>query len=138
MFWTSTYMIFWMLHEIINVNEFINFRLLLLVIGLLLASVFSVLAYWLIIYSSQTWCIWVRYPYLKALRKQEFKPLDNLKPADYCLIIRYNLARKLLLSLTILFELKFDLPVFLLTFLLISIQLFSRTWWSACLNLTLL
>ena len=138
MFWTSTYMIFWMLHEIINVNEFINFSLPLLVIGLLLASVFLVFTYWLVIYSSQTWCIWARYPYLKALREQEFKLLDNLKPADYCLIIRYNLAKRMLLSLTILFELKFGLSVFLPTFLLISIQLFSRTWWSACFNLTLL
>ena len=85
MFWTSTYMIFWMLHEIINVNEFTNFSLLLLVIGLLLASAFSVLTYWLVIYSSQAWCIWVRYPYLKTLREHEFKLLDHLKPADYSL-----------------------------------------------------
>ena len=72
MFWTSTYLIFWMLHEIINVNEFTNFSLLLLVIGLLLASVFSVLAYWLVIYSSQTWCIWVRYPYLQWCAKKKW------------------------------------------------------------------
>ena len=117
-------MIFWMLHEIINVNEFTNFSLLLLVIGLLLASAFSVLTYWLVIYSSQAWCIWVRYPYLKTLREHEFKLLDHLKPADYSLIVRYNLARKLLLSLTILFELKFGLTVLLLSFLQISIQLF--------------
>ena len=124
MFWASTYLAFWILHEIINMNELINFSLLLFVIELLLASVYSVLIYWLVIYSSQTWCIWSRIPYLKTLRKNEFKLLDHLKPTDYYLIIRYNLARKLLLSLTILFELKFGLTVFLLTFLLISIQLF--------------
>ena len=124
MFWTSTFIIFWMLHEIINVNEFTNFSLLSIVIGLLLAFVFSVLTYWLVIYSSQTWCIWVKYPYLRALREHEFKLLDHLNPDYYNLIVRYNLARKLLLSLTIIFELKFGLTVFLLTFLLISIQLF--------------
>ena len=124
MFWASTYLTFWILNEIINMNEFINSSFILLVIGVLIASVFLLLIYWLVIYSSQTWCIWARIPYLKTLRKNEFKLLDNLKPADYYLIIRYNLARKLFLSLSILFELKFGLTVFLFAFLLISIQLF--------------
>ena len=61
---------------------------------------------------------------VRALREHEFKLLDHLSPDDYSLIVRYNLARKLLLSLTILFELRFGLTVFLFTFLLISIQLF--------------
>ena len=121
MFWASTYMLFWALCELLAFSGLLNFHILSYAITVIIILVTSVLSYCFIIYPKEKWCIWNRYTQIKKIRL-EFLLLDSLNSNSYELIIRYNLARKLILSATFALQLKYKLPSFMFTFVIISVQ----------------
>ena len=121
MLWASTYFWFWAIIEIFTFSELSDSRIISYIVTLALILFCSIFSYWFIIYPYENWCIWSRYQCINLLRK-EFYILDRLKPKDYSPIIRYNLAKKISLCLTIVLQIKLKLSPYLLTFLIISIQ----------------
>ena len=121
MLWASTYMLFWSLCELLNFHELFSSYVLSYIITIIILWVTSVLSYCFIIYPNEPWWIWNRYPQINKIRL-EFWLLDRLKPWDYKLIIRYNLVRKLILSSSFALQLKYKMPPFMLTFVIIFVQ----------------
>ena len=121
MFWASTYMLFWALCELLAFSGLINSHILSYVITVIIMLVTSVLSYCFIIYPKEKCWIWSRYTQINKIRL-EFLLLDSLNSSNYKLIIRYNLARKLILSAAFALQLKCKLQSFMFTFVIISVQ----------------
>ena len=121
MFWASTYMLFWALCELLAFRGLVNLQILSYIIAIIIMLVASVLSYCFIIYSNEKWWIWSRYTQINKIRLK-FSLLDSLNSSSYKLIIRYNLVRKLILSVTFALQLKYKMSPFMFTFVIISVQ----------------
>ena len=121
MLWASTYMLFWIFYEFFSFRELIGMKIISFMFTIIFSCIFFIFCYCFVIYSNTNWWFWNRFDKINIIRK-EFWLLDNLRPNDYKLIVRYNFWRKLILSLTIALQLKTNLSPFLLTFVIISSQ----------------
>ena len=100
MLWASTYIFFWIIYELLSFTKLTNLKILSYATTLIWASVLSVIIYWFCIYSNRIWWIWNRLSIINKIR-QEFYFFERFRPEDYALIIRYNIGRKLILIVTI-------------------------------------
>ena len=121
MFWASTYMLFWALWELLAFSRLVYLHILSYIITIIIMLVTSVLSYCFIIYPNEKWWIWNRYTQINKFRL-EFSLLDTLNPSYYKFVIRYNLVRKLILPATFALQIKYKMPPFLFTFVIISVQ----------------
>ena len=121
MLWASTYMLFWALCELLAFHGLVNLHILSYIITIIIMLVASVLSYCFIIYPKEKWWIWSRYTQINKIRLN-FSLLDSLNSSSYKLIIRYNLVRKLILSVTFALQLKYKMSPFMFTFVIISVQ----------------
>ena len=131
-FWASTYMLFWALCELSNFSEISSSYVISYIITIIIMLVTSVLSYCFIIYPKEKWWIWSRYTQINKIRL-DFLLLDILNSSNYKLIIRYNLVRKLILSVTFAIQLKYKMPPFIFTFVIIFVQVMYSNiimgWW---------
>ena len=121
MFWASTYMLFWALWELLAFSGLVYLHILSYIITIIIMLVTLVLSYCFIIYPNEKWWIWNRYTQINKFRL-EFSLLDTLNPSYYKFVIRYNLVRKLILPATFALQIKYKMPPFLFTFVIISVQ----------------
>ena len=114
-------MLFWALCELLSFSELFSSKVLSYIITIIIMLVTSVLSYCFIIYPKEKWWIWNQYTQINKI-KLEFSLLDSLNSSNYKLIIRYNLVRKLILSVTFAIQLKYKMSPFMLTFVIIFVQ----------------
>ena len=120
--WASTYIWFWVFYELFQFNEVINSMVLSYILTAFLFLIFALFTNWFIIYSKETWCVWIRYPRISKIR-QEFWLIDRIDSKDYILAVRYILAKKLVFSLTVVIQIQIRLSSMIFTFLIISFQI---------------
>ena len=120
-FWASTYMLFWALCELLALSGLENLHIFSYIITIIIMLVASILSYCFIIYPKENWWIWSRYTQINKIRL-DFLLLDSLNSSNYKLIIRYNLVRKLILSVTFAIQLKYKMSPFMLTFVMVFVQ----------------
>ena len=119
--WALTYTLFWIIFEMFSFEEFTSSRVLSYIIWIIFLWFTSLFIYWFVVYSNKNWWIWSRYHQIYKLRL-EFTFFDCLIQENYAMIVRYNITRKLLLSATIIMQIKIKMSPFLLTFVIIWTQ----------------
>ena len=122
MFSTSSYIYFWIWYEIFSFNELYNYEIVSYLFTLICTIFISLFTYWFVINPFSKWKLWSMFQKIHEI-KLEFLLLENIKPNEYILIIKYNLVRNLIFSILITLMMRFNQSSLISTFLTISTQL---------------
>ena len=122
MFFTSTYIYFWIWYEIFSFNELYSYEIVSYLFTLICTIFISLFTYWFVINPFSKWKLWSMFQKINEI-KLEFLLLENIKPNEYILITKYNLVRKLIFSILITLMMRFNQSSLIFTFLAISTQL---------------
>ena len=121
MLWASAYLWYWAFYELFNLNEVTGLSIISFILTMIFFSIFLLFSYCFIVYPNKSWCLWSRFAQINKIR-HEFLLFSNLNPNDYFLIIRYNFARKLILSSILALQLRVKISPFILIFVIIATQ----------------
>ena len=115
--WASTYIYFCTFYEIFTMKEYTSLKVLSLAFTFSFSLLLFLFSYWFEINSSHAWWVWSKFPLIMKVRSQ-FKFIETLKKKDYSLIVRYNLIKKLIVTLLVCLQIKFNLSLLFVTLMI--------------------